>query len=130
MGVADLKRVVDKYDQNNIIDGSAVFSELFAAFDKLISDESLYARTMRKFSSLLKAGIFFDHASSASSIVSKVKAVRNDRFKAIFFGQFGKNNPATLFDSLCSVLDVYKEDTDYLEDIFEREKKEVQSNVR
>lgn len=124
MGLAELKRVVDKHDPAHLHDASKAFSEIFEVFDRLITDESLFSQVMRRLSSLLKAGIFF-HPYSESVIVSKAKAVRNKNLRAIFFGQFGKKTPATLFDSLCSVLDMYKADTEYLEKLVEQEKREV-----
>lgn len=123
--VADLKSVVDKYDPNNLDDASLAFKEIFEAFDKLITDDSFYSKVMRKLSALFKAGIFFDKTTEHNKIIEKVRSVNNQSFKAIFYANFGKKAKPTLYDSLCSVLDVYKADTDYLEELLNAEKKET-----
>ena len=66
-GIATLQGVLDRYPlplKNT--DYSKMFSELFAVFDALIADDSYYSAVMRRFSSYLKTGIFFDSAGQQS----------------------------------------------------------------
>ena len=122
--LADLKSSLEKYEASNIVNGARMFEEILNKFDMLIADDSYYAQVMRKFSLLIKAGIFFDRTQD-SNVIHLVHAVNNKNFKSIFFGDFGKSTHQTLLDLLTSVLKIYKKDTDYLEALLDETKDEV-----
>ncbi len=112
--LASLKAILDKYEPRSIEDASKAFTEVFEAFDPLICDDSYYSQVMRKLSALLKAGIYYNKTVD-TKILQLVHQVNNQNFKAIFFSNFGRKEQPTLYGSLCSVLETYKKDTDYLE---------------
>jgi hypothetical protein len=126
--LADLKSVVDRYDPNYLEDSGKAFKDIFEVFDRLICDDSYYSQVMRKLSALFKAGIYYDKSTEHNKIIEKVRSVNNKNFKSIFYANFGKKEQATLYDSLCSVLDVYKADTDFLEELLNQEKNVVKGN--
>lgn len=54
-----------------------------------------------------------------------VHRVNNKSFKSIFFTNFAKKEPLSLYDCLCQTLEVYKKDTEYLEALLDETKEET-----
>jgi hypothetical protein len=127
-GIASLQGVLDRYPlplRNT--DYSQMFSELFRVFDGLVTDESYYSAVMRRFSSYLKTGIFFDSVGQ-QSLFELITLTNNPDFKTIVYGNFGKKEKPSYLDTILSILQVYRADIKKFEQQVFYLKNEIQSS--
>lgn len=108
-------------------DPSKAYSDMLTIFSKLISDGSHYSQVMRRLLKFLKAGILLDQ-SSESRITKLITAINDKNFRSLVFASYGRKEPPTLAGTLCTVLELYKQDTDSLKLEIEKQKEETQSS--
>ena len=100
---------------------------MFVIFSNLISDESHYSQVMRRLLNFLKVGILLDQ-SPDSRITKLITAINDKNFRTLVYANFGRKEPPTLAGTLCTVLELYKQDTDNLKLEVEKQKEETQSS--
>lgn len=120
--LSEFKSALDSVNVSAIESAGSTLAPLFSLFDGLISDNSYFSSTMRTFSSLLQACLFFSPASTPASMLSLIHATHNNSFKQIFFGSFGQSHPQSYFDLLRQTVQVYQKDTEYLESLLVEQK--------
>ena len=126
--LADLSQEIAKIEANPPEDPSKAYSDIFAIFSKLISDESHYSQVMRRLLKFLKVGILLDQ-SPQSRIRKLITSINDKNFRSLVYASFGRDEPQTLAATLCTVLDLYKKETEGLRLEVEKQKEETQSRA-
>ncbi len=126
--LAELNQKISEIETNRPEDPSKAYSEVFIIFSNLISDESHYSQVMRKFLKFLKVGVLLD-LSPESRVTKLIAAIQDKNLKSLVYASYGRNEPPTLAGTLCTVLELYRKDTDDLKVEIQKQKEETQSSL-